>query len=92
MKSNAKELEVTKEKTNCLNQQISQPSQRVQTYILKTEEKYVIKEVATLQAMGALISKEADSMSALKFRMNKADKALWMDMKLHRNKVIAEGR
>ena len=34
------------------------------------------KEAATLQAMEALISKEADSMSVLKFRMNKADKAL----------------
>ena len=49
-----------------------------ETYILKTEaKKYVIKEVATLKAMGALISKGADFMSALKFRMNKADKALW---------------
>ena len=52
-------------------------------------KKYVIKEVATLKAMGALISTEADSMSALKFRMNKADKALWMDMKFYKNKGIA---
>ena len=36
-------------------------------------KKYVIREVEALKAMGALISKEADSMSALKFRMNKAD-------------------
>ena len=55
-------------------------------------KKYVIKEVTSLQAMGALISKEADSMSALKFRMNKADKALWMDMKFYKNNGIAEGR
>ena len=34
--------------------------------------------------MGALISKEADLMSALRFRMNKADKALWMDMKFYK--------
>ena len=52
----------------------------------------MIKEVTSMQAMGALISKEADSMSALKFRMNKADKALWMDMKLFSNTGIAEGR
>ena len=50
--------------------------------ILKTDTKnYIIKEVTTRQAMGALISKEADSMSALRFRMNKADKASWLDMK-----------
>ena len=35
-----------------------------------SDKKYVIKEVETLHAMGALISKEADSTSALKFRMN----------------------
>ena len=44
-------------------------------------KQYVIKEVETLKAIGALISKEADSMSALKFRMYKANKAVWMDMK-----------
>ena len=31
-------------------------------------------------------------MSALKFRMKKADKALWMDMKFHKNKGLAEGK
>ena len=51
-------------------------------------KKYVIKEVTTMQAMGALISEEADSMSAL----NKADKALWMDMIFYKNNGIAEGR
>ena len=56
------------------------------------DNKYVIKEVTTLQAMGALISKEADSMSALKFRLNKADKALWMDIQFYKNKGIPEGR
>ena len=54
-------------------------------------KRYVIREVETLKAMEALITNEADSMSAMKFRINKADKALWMDMKLHKNKVIAEG-
>ena len=48
------------------------------------DKKYVIREVTSLQAMGALISKEADSVSALKFRMNKVDKALWMDMKFYK--------
>ena len=41
---------------------------------------YVIREVEALEAMAALIikliRKEADSVSALKFRLNKADKAL----------------
>ena len=48
----------------------------------------VIK-VETLKAMETLISQEA-AMSALKFRINEADKALWLDMKFH--KGIAEGR
>ena len=61
-------------------------------YSENRDKKYVIKEVTSLQAMGALISKEADSVSALKFRMNKADKALWMDMKFYKKKEIAEGK
>ena len=52
----------------------------------------MIREVEALMAMGALITKEADSMSAMKFRMNNADKALWMDTKFYRNKGFAEGR
>ena len=55
-------------------------------------KKYTMRKVETLKAMRALITKEADSMSAMKFRMNKADKALWMDMKFYKNKGIAEGR
>ena len=31
-------------------------------------------------------------MSAMRLLMNKADKAVWMDMKFHKNKGIAEGR
>ena len=42
-------------------------------------KEYVIREVEALKAMGVLITKEADSMSAMKFRVNKAAKALWMD-------------
>ena len=45
-------------------------------------EEYVIKEVDSLRTMEALITKDADSMSAMRFRMNKANKAMWMDMKL----------
>ena len=45
-----------------------------------------------LASPGALISKEADSMSALKFRTNKSDKALWMDIKFYKNQGIAAGR
>ena len=47
-------------------------------------KKYVIRDVDALRAMGALISKEADSMSAMRFRMNKADEALWMDMNFYK--------
>ena len=36
----------------------------------------MIKEMESLTAMRALITKEADSKGAMKFRMNKADKAL----------------
>ena len=36
----------------------------------------MIRGVEVLKAMGALITWEADSMSGMKFRMNKADKAL----------------
>ena len=54
-------------------------------------KKYVIREVEAFKTMGAT-TKEADSMSSMKFRMNKADKALWMDMKFYKNKGIAEGR
>ena len=53
---------------------------------------HVIQEVESLKATGALITKEADSMSAMKFRMNKADRALWMYMEFYKNKGIAEGR
>ena len=51
----------------------------------------VIREVEALKAMGALITKEADSMSPVKFRTNEADKAMWMDTHFYKNKGIAEG-
>ena len=55
--------------------------ERVGDLAVECEEKvYKILEVGTLQGMGALITKEADSMSAMKFRMKKAERALWMDM------------
>ena len=53
---------------------------------------YEIRKVDALQAMGALVTKEAGSMSPMKFRMSKADKAPWVDMKFFRNKGTAEGR
>ena len=56
------------------------------------ENKYKVKEVETLQDMGVLITQEADPMSAMRFRMRKADKAFWMDMEFYKNKSIAEGR
>ena len=34
-------------------------------------KEYVIREVEAFKAMGALITKEADSMSSMKFRINK---------------------
>ena len=45
-------------------------------WIVDGGKEYRIKEVDSSRAMGALITKEADPMSALKFRMNKADKAM----------------
>ena len=45
-------------------------------WIVEGERESRIEEVDSLRAMGALILKEADSTSALKFRMNKADKAM----------------
>ena len=62
---------------------------------LKIEEggkEHVIKEVDSLKTLGAIITKKADSKSAMKFRMNKAGKAMWMDMKFYKNKGIAEVR
>ena len=56
------------------------------------ERKYRIKDVEALQAMGATITKEADPMSAMRFRMMKADRAFWMDVNFYKNKGIAEGR
>ena len=44
-------------------------------------KEYMIKEVDSLRTMGAPVTKEADSMSDMRFRMNKADMAMWMDMK-----------
>ena len=38
------------------------------------------------------MTQEADSMSAMRYRMRKADKALQMEMIFHKNKGIAEGR
>ena len=52
----------------------------------------MIRKVDALQAMGALITKEAGSMSPMKCRMSKADKAPWVDMKFFRKKETAEGR
>ena len=52
--------------------------------IVEDGKAYMIKEVDSLRTLGALIKKEADSLSAMRFRMNKADKAMWMDMKFLR--------
>ena len=53
---------------------------------------FLIQEVEAIQALGALITRKVDSMKAMKFRMSKAIEASWMDMKLYKNKGIAEGR
>ena len=47
----------------------------ISIFIGAGEKTYTIKEVEALQVMGALITQEADSMSAMSFRMRKADKA-----------------
>ena len=43
------------------------------------ERKYRIKEVEAFEGMGAMITKEADSMSVMLLLMMKADRASWMD-------------
>ena len=40
------------------------------------DRQYEVGEVKALPAIGAMMTQEADSMSAMKFRMRKADKAL----------------
>ena len=57
--------------------------------IVEDGKEYMIKEDSSLKA---LIKKEADSMSVMRFRMNKANKAIGMDMKFHRIRGIADGR
>ena len=39
-----------------------------------------------------MITREADSMSAMRSRMMKANRAFWCDIKFYKNKGIAEGR
>ena len=52
----------------------------------------MIREVDAPKAVGALITKEADSMGVMTFRLNKADKATWTDMKFYKNNAIAGGK
>ena len=59
--------------------------------LLSDGRRYKIKEVNVLQTMGPTITQEADSMSAMRLRMSKADKAPWMDMTFYKNNGIAEG-
>ena len=51
-----------------------------------------VKEVKAPQATGTMITQEADSMSAKRFRMRKADEASWMEMKYYKNTRIADER
>ena len=46
-------------------------------------------KVKALQAMGGMITQEADSMSAMQFRTKRVDKALCMDTRFYKNKGIA---
>ena len=41
----------------------------------------MVRDVKTLKGTGALITNEADSMGALKFRMSQVDRPSWADMK-----------
>ena len=56
------------------------------------EQGYEVCEVESIQAMEALISAEADSMSALGFRMSQADKSMWADIELYKNKGSLDKR
>ena len=42
-------------------------------------QEYVVCEIESMKAMMALTTAEAASMSALRFRMSQADKAMWAD-------------
>ena len=46
--------------------------------------RYKVKDVKALQAMGAMITQDADSMSAMRLRMRKADEALWRDLTFYK--------
>ena len=46
------------------------------------EKKYRINEVEALQVMGTMITKEADSISAMHFRRMKAARVFGMDIKI----------
>ena len=45
-------------------------------------------EVESMNAMGALITAEADSMSALRFRMRQTERAMWADKRFYKSKDV----
>ena len=61
--------------------------EKIRNLGMERGKQHVIKEEDTLRTVGALITKEADWMSALRFPMTKADQATWMDMKVSKKNV-----
>ena len=55
------------------------PEGTIGDVLLEFDEREYRIEVEALQAMGAMITKEADSVSAIQFRMMKANRAFGMD-------------
>ena len=58
--------------------------------IVKAGKEKLTKKVDSLRT--TVMSKEEDSMNAMRFRMSMANKAMWTNMKFKKNKGIAEGR
>ena len=58
--------------------------------IVEAGKEKLTKKVDSLRT--TVMSKEEDSMNAMRFRMSMADKAVSMDMKFYKNKGIAEGK
>ena len=53
-------------------------------------QKYKVREVKSLKAVGALVTSEANSMSLQRFRMRLADEAMWADVGFYKDKGISE--
>ena len=56
------------------------------------EQHEEVREVEQLKAMGALITGESDSVSAMKYKMSRADRATRMDTAFCKDRDLSEKR